>query len=122
MLLPFLERYPENVRVISFVNSKYNKSLFSVELCGGTHVNATGQIGTFKIISNHSVSSGVKRIEAITGEIAETFLFKQTSLLEQIKEKLKANQNNLVEKIDSLKKEVATLKKNKGTNELQFSK
>ena len=117
----FGERYPENVRVISFRNAKSNSSLFSVELCGGTHVNATGEIGTFKIISNHSVSSGVKRIEAITGEIAETFLFKQTSLLEQIKEKLKANQNNLVEKIDSLKKEVATLKKNKGTNELQFS-
>ena len=69
----FGERYPENVRVISFTNEDRNSSLSSVELCGGTHVKSTGQIGTFKIVSDHSVSSGVKRIEAITGESAEVF-------------------------------------------------
>ena len=90
----FGERYPENVRVISFNNDGYNKSLSSVELCGGTHVESTGQIGTFKIVSNHSVSSGVKRIEAITGENAEIYFSKQTQLLTQIKEKLKASENN----------------------------
>ena len=98
----FGERYPENVRVISFNNDGNNKSLSSVELCGGTHVESTGQIGTFKIVSNHSVSSGVKRIEAITGENAEVFFSKQIDLLIQIKEKLKANENNLLEKIDAL--------------------
>ena len=99
----FGERYPENVRVISFTNEDRNSSLSSVELCGGTHVKSTGQIGTFKIVSDHSVSSGVKRIEAITGESAEVFS-KQIDLLIQIKESLKANENNLLEKIETLKK------------------
>ena len=117
----FGERYPENVRVISFTNEDRNSSLSSVELCGGTHVKSTGQIGTFKIISDHSVSSGVKRIEAITGKSAEVFFSKQIDLLIQIKESLKANENNLLEKIETLKKEVALLKKNKTGNDLKFS-
>jgi len=117
----FGERYPENVRVISFTNENKNSSLSSVELCGGTHVKSTGQIGTFKIVSDHSVSSGVKRIEAITGESAEVFFSKQIDLLIQIKESLKANENNLLEKIETLKKEVALLKKNKTGNDLKFS-
>ena len=117
----FGERYPENVRVISFTNKDRNSSLSSVELCGGTHVKSTGQIGTFKIVSDHSVSSGVKRIEAITGESAEVFFSKQIDLLIQIKESLKANENNLLEKIETLKKEVALLKKNKTGDDLKFS-
>lgn len=117
----FGERYPENVRVISFTNEDRNSSLSSVELCGGTHVKSTGQIGTFKIVSDHSVSSGVKRIEAITGESAEVFFSKQIDLLIQIKESLKANENNLLEKIETLKKEVALLKKNKTGDDLKFS-
>ena len=92
----FGEKYPESVRVISFTNKDRNSSLSSVELCGGTHVKSTGQIGTFKIVSDHSVSSGVKRIEAITGESAEVFFSKQIDLLIQIKESLKANENNLL--------------------------
>ena len=107
----FGEKYPENVRVISFNNDDHNNSLSSVELCGGTHVKSTGQIGTFKIVSDHSVSSGVKRIEAITGERAESYFSKQIQLLIQIKEKLKANENNVVEKIDILKKDLALLKR-----------
>ena len=117
----FGERYPENVRVISFTNEDRNSSLSSVELCGGTHVKSTGQIGAFKIVSDHSVSSGVKRIEAITGESAEVFFSKQIDLLIQIKESLKANENNLLEKIETLKKEVALLKKNKTGDDLKFS-
>ena len=118
----FGEKYPENVRVISFNNDDHNNSLSSVELCGGTHVKSTGQIGTFKIVSDHSVSSGVKRIEAITGERAESYFSKQIQLLIQIKEKLKANENNVVEKIDTLKKDLALLKKNKTNDDLKFNK
>ena len=69
----FGEKYPEKVRVITF-NSDEDNVLVSKELCGGTHVDATGQIGAFKILSDSSVSSGVRRIEAITGEELEKHL------------------------------------------------
>ena len=92
-----------------------------MELCGGTHVSFTGQIGMFKIISDNSVSSGVKRIEAVTGESAENYFFEQAKLINQIKDKLKVNKNNLIEKIDNLK-ELASLKKDVSNKKLQISK
>ena len=63
----FGEKYPENVRVLSIKSDNQINSFVSVELCGGTHVKSTGEIGFFKIINETSISSGVRRIEAITG-------------------------------------------------------
>ena len=80
----FGEKYGDMVRVITF------DPTYSVELCGGTHVPATGNIGLFRISSESAVAAGVRRIEAITGEAVEYLLREENQLLNQIKELLKS--------------------------------
>ena len=67
----FGEKYGEEVRVVSMGAPEGNKPAWSIELCGGTHVRRTGDIGYFKIVSEAAVSAGVRRIEAVTGAAAE---------------------------------------------------
>ncbi len=91
----FGEKYGDTVRVITF------DPAYSVELCGGTHVAATGQIGLFKIVSEGSVSAGVRRIEAVTAHTAEALVREQQDTLEQVKVLLK-NPKDVAQAIDSL--------------------
>jgi alanyl-tRNA synthetase len=100
----FGEKYGEYVRVITFDDE------FSKELCGGTHVKATGQIGFFKIISEGAVAAGVRRIEAITGIAAEDYIIAQNKLVQQLKELLK-NPKDLSKSVESLLEENSKLKK-----------
>ncbi len=107
----FGEKYPENVRVLSIKSDNQINSFVSVELCGGTHVKSTGEIGFFKIINETSISSGVRRIEAITGNEAEKFVDDKIYLLNDVKALLKANDKNIIEKLKTLKTENTSLKK-----------
>ncbi|QCI16069.1 alanine--tRNA ligase [Buchnera aphidicola] len=91
----FDHQYSSIVRVVSMNN-------FSIELCGGTHTKRTGDIGFFKIISQSSISSGIKRIEAVTGENAINYLHKKDSDIQNISFILNCNQSNIKEKINQI--------------------
>ena len=108
----FGEKYPNKVRVVSMKSKfKNEQTLTSIELCGGTHVKQTGQIGFFKILSDISVSSGVRRIEALTGQDAHDYVDDKINSLVEIKNILKASDENVVEKIKNLKNSSTNKKK-----------
>ena len=88
----FGEKYDEKVRVVSMGE-------FSTELCGGTHVNQTGDIGLFKLTSESGIASGVRRIEAITGATAIAYVQQQSQTLQQAANLLKVEPFNVVERI-----------------------
>mgnify|MGYP001453388617 CR=1 FL=1 len=112
-LMLFGEKYNDVVRMIQFNTSK--------ELCGGTHVNATGEIGVFKILSESSISSGIRRVEAITGFEAIQYFNKHQELIQDISKTIKNRDlkqgfNDLVLSKKNLEKEVETLKKSNASN------
>ncbi|KIA91465.1 alanyl-tRNA synthetase [Pedobacter kyungheensis] len=100
----FGEKYGDFVRMITFDDH------FSKELCGGTHVKATGQIGSFKIVSESAVAAGVRRIEAITADKAEQFFLDQRKELGQLKTLLNGSKD-LPAAVQALLDENAKLKK-----------
>ena len=107
-IMLFGEKYEDVVRMIQFDSSK--------ELCGGTHVNATGEIGLFKILSEGSTSSGIRRIEATTGMNAMAYLNDKEALLTEIagivkNKDLKKGVEQLISTNKTLEKQITTLKK-----------
>lgn len=112
-LMLFGEKYGDLVRVINFGNS--------TELCGGTHVQATGNIGYFKIVSESAVASGVRRIEALTGDEAMQYLNDGINLFNELKQLLKTKKplqsvKDLIAKNKDLENEILQLQKLNSAN------
>jgi len=100
----FGEKYDDEVRVV-------NVPGVSMELCGGTHVKTTSELGFFKIISEEGISAGVRRIEALSGQSVLDYFSDRNALVNQLSDLLKANPNQLFERVNNL--QVELINKNK---------
>ena len=96
----FGEKYGDQVRVVKM--GKNNDNHYSVELCGGTHVNRSGDIGVLKILSESALGSGVRRIEAVAGSAALTEYQKENNIINELSLELKTSKENLKERVNSL--------------------
>lgn len=95
----FGEKYGNEVRVVSMTNNGHK---VSVELCGGTHVDNSGEIGLFKVLSESSVGAGIRRIEAVAGNAFLEFVSKKVDILNNVSDVLKTTEDKLLEKICSI--------------------
>lgn len=111
----FAEKYEQKVRVVTAGN-------LSKELCGGTHLEQTGQIGLFKIIHESSIASGVRRIEAVTGSYAYKMMKEQDSLLQDIISLLNVPADKLTQELQKKLKQVKDLEKQISSRVLESAK
>jgi alanyl-tRNA synthetase len=101
----FGEKYGEEVRVVSMgvdPNSERVGHAYSIELCGGTHVRRTGDIGLLKIVGETAVASGVRRIEALTGDVARSYLAAQDERVREAAELLKVSPGEMIERLAAI--------------------
>jgi alanyl-tRNA synthetase len=134
----FGEKYPSNVRVVGICDPpapplddavgahgrapRGEVGCFSKELCGGTHCGRTGEIGAFVIASEGSVGSGVRRIEALTGALADEYIIEQQSRIGAISRRLNAPPAELEARIEALETELASGRKLAGQLQRQAGK
>ncbi|OBX20487.1 alanine--tRNA ligase [Erythrobacter sp. QSSC1-22B] len=107
----FGEKYGDEVRVLSMGTRRDGGRNYSVELCGGIHVHATGDIGLFKIVSESAVSSGVRRIEAMTGEAARQWFAARDQALQAIASTLRTSPDEAAARVEALVEERKKLDK-----------
>jgi alanyl-tRNA synthetase len=101
----FGEKYGEEVRVVSMgVDAKSERAghAYSIELCGGTHVRRTGDIGILKIVGESAVASGVRRIEALTGDAARSYLDTQEERVREAAELLKVSPDEVIQRLAAI--------------------
>ncbi len=113
----FDEKYGDTVRVL-----KIGKPFISAELCGGTHVSATGEIGLFHVISESSIGAGLRRIEAVTGREAISFVEKRLSDMEKIAEGVGASLEEAQDKVYSLVNELENERKQRQALERELAR
>ncbi len=105
----FGEKYAEQVRVLTIGELEQQK--YSQELCGGTHVERTGDIALFKIISESSIASGVRRIEALTGEAAFNYLSSKANIINELAQDFKVKDQQIIASVAALKNDRKQLEK-----------
>ncbi len=111
----FDEKYGDRVRVM-----KIGEPVVSAELCGGTHVATTGEIGFFHIVSESSIGAGLRRIEAVTGRGAEGYINQQLSDLETVAEYLDAKRDNILDRVQSISSELKNERRRSRTLEREL--
>ena len=119
----FGEKYGDEVRVVKMQNNANDK--YSIELCGGTHVSRTGDIGMFKIISESALGSGIRRIEAVAGKAALDVFQNYNNLIDEISSEMRVSSENLKDRITSLisdkkilEKQIINLNKKLNTSDI----
>jgi alanyl-tRNA synthetase len=113
----FDEKYGDTVRVLEI-----GEPLISAELCGGTHVKSTGEIGLFIITGESSIGTGLRRIEAVTGRKAEEFLTESLLALENMAEDLRSSPAEVPDKVKALASELAAERKRSASLEKELSR
>ena len=103
----FGDRYGDVIRIVEMSNGER----FSMEVCGGTHVDATGQVGPLFVVSESSIGGGMRRVEALTGRAAEQLFVERTALLESISRKLETPVVDLEARLDSFIQDAGALRK-----------
>ncbi|CAI3926890.1 Alanyl-tRNA synthetase (AlaS) (PDB:2ZZE) [Commensalibacter communis] len=106
----FGEKYGDEVRVVAMGNDKEKLKAWSIELCGGTHVTRTAEIGLFHIISETGVAAGIRRIEAVAGTAAEAYFKQNEATLHETASLLNTPSTQLVERLQQLLEERKSLK------------
>ena len=114
----FGDRYADEVRVVEIANG----DRFSFEVCGGTHVRATGDIGYCRITGESSIGAGMRRLEAVTGQVAETLALERDALLNRISRKLDASPQDVEARVASLLDEVSRLRREVAAKERASSR
>ena len=113
----FGDRYGDLVRVVSMSESDAQDGPFSVEVCGGTHVGSTGQVGTLFVLGESSIGGGMRRIEAVTGRSAEGLFVDYAAKLSAISQKLQTPVSGLEARLDSFLQESEELKRRLAASE-----